>query len=364
MGTRTRNFANNVASTGRPIDIDVTEFNDDKIVNDLSTLALREATQSNRAAVGTNSQYIDVFQDTSGYTNGASTARDSNEYISTFVETSDSTTISWAQRADFSLHYTRAGSGGATYNHTGNAASDATTNLLTGYDGQSASGFSEQSAAYYHCYVFDLGANTTFTPTHMDYYFQDGAGSFTNIKTQAFNSLPGSGNTNPSDLVTFSTRTSIVNGTSYTETTSTSTKFRYLAWVKHYSNGTNWGNNHSWRWRGTRYVTSLNATGNFTCPTITASSSTSKMGAMITYQDTSGTNALNSDIVLQLSADNGSTFSTATLTAMPDFSSGIKMAKVNDLAVTAGTQLKYKISFANQAAGSKEARIRGVSLNY
>jgi len=351
MGTNTRNFAN--FATG----------GDDKLVNDLSTLALREATQSNRVAVGTSSQYIDVFQDTSGYTNGASTARDSNEYISTLVETSDSTSISWAQRADFSLHYTRAGSGGATYNHTGNAASDPTTNLLTGYDGQSASGFSEASAAYYHCYVFDLGANTTFTPTHMDYYFQDGAGSFTNIKTQAFNSLPGSGNTNPSDLVTFSTRTSIVNGTSYTETTSTSTKFRYLAWVKHYSNGTNWGNNHSWRWRGTRYVTSVNATGNFTCPAITASS-TSSMGAMITYQDISGTNALNTDIILQLSADNGSNYSTATLTAMPDFSSGIKMAKVNDLAVTAGTQLKYKISFANQSSGSKEARIRGVSLNY
>jgi len=31
---------------------------------------------------------------------------------------------------------------------------------------------------------------------------------------------------------------------------------------------------------------------------------------------------------------------------------------------TAGTQLKYKISFANQASGSKEARIRGVSLQY
>jgi hypothetical protein len=49
---------------------------------------------------------------------------------------------------------------------------------------------------------------------------------------------------------------------------------------------------------------------------------------------------------------------------MPDFASGIKMAKVNDLAVTPGTQLKYKILFANQASGSKEARIRGVSLNY
>ena len=66
----------------------------------------------------------------------------------------------------------------------------------------------------------------------------------------------------------------------------------------------------------------------------------------------------------QVSADNGSNFATATLVAMPDFATGIKMAKVNDLSVTAGTQLKYKIEFANQASGSKEARIRGVSLQY
>ena len=88
------------------------------------------------------------------------------------------------------------------------------------------------------------------------------------------------------------------------------------------------------------------------------------MGAVITYQDNAGTNALNTDIILQISADNGSNFTTATLSALPDFSSGIKCAKVNDLSVTAGTQLKYKLEFANQASGSKEARIRGVSLQY
>mgnify|MGYP003976789453 CR=1 FL=1 len=107
----------------------------------------------------------------------------------------------------------------------------------------------------------------------------------------------------------------------------------------------------------------VEATGNFISNAITTSS-TNKMGAIITYQDQAGTNALNTDIVLQLSADNGSNFTTATLTALPDFATGIKMAKVNDLSVTAGTQLKYKISFANQASGSKEARIRGVSLQY
>ena len=88
---------------------------------------------------------------------------------------------------------------------------------------------------------------------------------------------------------------------------------------------------------------SANATGSFEGNPITASTSTNKMGAVITYQDNAGTNALNTDIVLKLSADNGSNYSTATLTALPDFATGIKMAKVNDLSVTAGTQLKYKL---------------------
>ena len=107
-----------------------------------------------------------------------------------------------------------------------------------------------------------------------------------------------------------------------------------------------------------------NATGSFESVAITAGASTSSMGAVLTYQDNAGTNTLNTDIVLKLSADNGSNYSTATLTALPDFATGIKMAKVNDLSVTAGTQLKYKIEFANQSSGSKEARIRGVSLQY
>ena len=116
------------------------------------------------------------------------------------------------------------------------------------------------------------------------------------------------------------------------------------------------------QWR--ELVETVNASGNFTGTTITAPSSVSSMGAIITYQDNQGTNALNTDIILQLSADGGSNFTTATLEALPDFSTGIKMAKVNDVSVTAGTSLKYKILFANQSSGSKEARIRGVSLQY
>ena len=138
----------------------------------------------------------------------------------------------------------------------------------------------------------------------------------------------------------------------------------YPAWILGHYNGSTVKAATQMSYKVPTTTSTTNATGAVISNAITAPSSTNKMGAIITYQDNAGTNTLNTDIVLQLSADNGSNFATATLTAMPDFASGIKMAKVNDLSVTAGTQLKYKISFANQASGSKEARIRGVSLQY
>ena len=107
-----------------------------------------------------------------------------------------------------------------------------------------------------------------------------------------------------------------------------------------------------------------NASGSFESNAITADATTSKMGAVVTYEDASGTNTLNTDIVLKLSADNGSNYATATLVAQPDFATGTKMAKVNDVSVTGGTQLKYKMEFANQSDGVKVAKIRGVSLMY
>ena len=111
-------------------------------------------------------------------------------------------------------------------------------------------------------------------------------------------------------------------------------------------------------------ASTYNATGSFEGATITAGSSTSKMGAVITYKNNAGTNALNSDIVLKLSADNGSNYTTATLVDNGDLDSTTKVASVSDVSVTAGTQLKYKIEFANQASGSKEARITGVALQF
>ena len=60
-------------------------FDDNKIVNDISTLGLRVHTQENLNASNTNSASFDVFQDSSGITNLTNVTRTSEEFISSIV---------------------------------------------------------------------------------------------------------------------------------------------------------------------------------------------------------------------------------------------------------------------------------------
>ncbi|MDC3375270.1 LamG domain-containing protein [bacterium] len=111
---------------------------------------------------------------------------------------------------------------------------------------------------------------------------------------------------------------------------------------------------------------SSNATGSFTSTTITPQDSASKssLGLVLLYKNNAGTNTLNTDVICKVSADNGSNYSTCVLASKGTFSTGINIAIAPAIAVTAGTQLKYKVEFANQASGSKEAQIHGVALQY
>ena len=73
-------------------------FDDNAIVNDLSTIALRQATNENAIAYNTNSSFVDVFQDSSGIASHTTSERNSSEYVSTSTTgtgqfTSDSNTL-------------------------------------------------------------------------------------------------------------------------------------------------------------------------------------------------------------------------------------------------------------------------------
>ena len=375
MGSITRSFANNITTAGKfdgtKLTGDIPEanlsanapaFDDNKIVNDLSTLGLRVHTQENLNASNTNSQYVDVFNDDSGYTNGANTSRNDSEYIS-------STTGSLGS---FSLNTADRSSEGIVMSVSGFSPSGTSTDMDNVWlDGATVFDGSGSDEDWYfpnsnannssNTITLDMGSSYNKVVNSFRLYLGNGTACGT-WKFQGSNN-----NSDFTDLLSsFTWQGTSGSGQSYYsdfDFTNT-TQYRYFRFVGVSGNVSNSPYQNSIMLKEATNNLVVNATGNFTCPAITAGSATTKMGAVITYQDNAGTNALNTDIVLQLSADNGSNFTTATLTALPDFSSGIKMAKVNDLSVTAGTQLKYKISFANQAAGSKEARIRGVSLNY
>jgi len=401
-----------------------TSFDDNKIVNDISTLGLRVHTQENLNASNTSSASFDVFQDSSGITNLTNTQRNSLEFISSVSSITDSSVVFLLNQDTASGSTTFAD---ATGNHTISAGGNPT--------------WSNTQAKWGSNSIHLDGNDWLEIPDSNDWYYADSGNGWTfEAWWYAVSSFHDggiwyqgvdSGNGNPRNMIFLNADTSInfydqvaSNGgddVSFSETTPSFTNnWRHIALVYDDANnqlqfaidGTWLGNARTYATpsnnsnsikigrcqnsSGTRrnlngYLDGMkiskkaqytlgsnfsvptsqfsnttvnaNATGSFESNAITASS-TSKMGAVITYQDNAGTNALNTDIILKLSADNGSNFSTATLTALPDFATGIKMAKVNDLSVTAGTQLKYKIEFANQSLGSKEARIRGVSLQY
>ena len=326
-----------------------TSFDDNAIVNDISTLALRSATSENAIAYSTSNQFIDVFQDASGIGTQTNTNRNASEYVSSVSSSEDYE--SGDQRSTYTITNSTSSINRPLSNWLNGSLTDNDANAWHWLgNGNNQNG---------NWIMFDLGSGNSkiFTGAKM---YQNGNHNSGKWLWRASNDL----NTYTNLSSTFDWEGSLGSSPYYynEQLWSNTTAFRYIE-LKGQVGATDTSSPYQTEVQFKIASFIANATGNFISNTITAPTSTSSMGAIITYQDQAGTNALNTDIILQLSADNGSNFTTATLTAMPDFSTGIKMAKVNDLAVTAGTQLKYKISFANQS-GSKEARIRGVSLQY
>jgi len=109
----------------------------------------------------------------------------------------------------------------------------------------------------------------------------------------------------------------------------------------------------------------VNATGNYTSTTETAVGTVSTESIVVLYKNAYGTATLDTDLVAQVSANGGTNYTAAPLTSGGTFSTGILIAKSNDITISnTGTTPKYKISFANQVQSSKETQVHGVALLY
>lgn len=399
-----------------------TSFDDNNIVNDISTLAIRQASDGNRSAYNTNSQFVDVFQDSTGIGTTSNASRSPDEYIGSITSqvqehSSDSNTtlLLHLNGSNGSTTFTDDGQIGFSQTANGNVALttsnkkfgtasatfDGSGDYMTVNIGASPNNFVHGSNDFtYEAWVYSTGSTSAaqvifqagthdaageilmkmYSSNTINTEFRTADGNsveaLNSVATLSFNQWHHVAHVRDGNTIrlyldgvqvaskavgghqTFGVANDLKIGSmpGYSQDWNGQIdEVRISKGICRYPNGTTFTPNE---------VISANASGSVESNVITAPSSVSSMGAIITYQDNVGTNTLNTDIVLKLSANNGTNYTTATLTAMPDFSTGIKMAKVNDLSVTAGTQLKYKIEFANQALGSKEARIRGVSLQY
>ena len=361
-------------------------FDDNNIINDISALALKVNAIENATKYNTNSTSVDTFQDSNGITNLTNVSRNINEYVSSGVDTlSSETTLAsgynkTAAEIASNNFYTNIISANnweiiddATHTRTtGHYNSDASREQgtvwgLIASSGQASNStyqifgqYTSTSSADVYIGI-DTKANSprfVWTRFKFDRWWSTGTG--VNVTLSGSNNLSGSWTV----LKTYTPTTTTGEGNQDTGSFSNTTEYRYYQLKIHNIVGSVDIGIKDLLVIGKTISTSVAATGSFESNAITASASTSKMGAVITYTDFQGTATLNTDLKLYVSADNGSNYTQATLVAQPDFATGVKMAKVNDVTVTAGTQLKYKIEFANQSDGSKVTRVNGVSMQY
>ena len=411
----------------------ITEFNDDAIINDISTLALHQATNNNSSKYNLVNSNVDVYQDSTAIANLTNVARDTTgEYVSSVYSevaafTSDSDTVVLAHMDDTGL--TDSSSNSLTVTKTSGITRSATQSKFGGY-----SAYSDGTTGEYW-QVKPLSSSTTggvgtgdFTLEYWYYGVMTASARQYSIGNQgtpgtggapaqnqvtmagSFPSTSGSQNfyrgatdqfyspsvTSPDNTwnhntimrsgttvyqavngVWAGTNTTIWNGINMETDTNGGTNQNDLALFARYGSTSEIMTGYMDEMRYSkvaRYtagvtfvpnqVTADNATGSYESTAQTANASVTTISGVVTYTNATGTATLNTDIILEVSADNGSTWQAATLAAAGTFSTGVLQATTNDITVVAGTQIKYKMSFANQASATKVTRINGVSLSY
>ena len=378
-----------------------TEYNDDALQNDIATLALHQATNANAAKYNLANTNVDVYQDSTGIASLTNCARDTTgEYISTSEPASYGTLTNFvANNWDIgALTPFTVGDGTAVHAASPDQSALIVTNAsattpLTFEANKPFQVTATNAAATHGAFLafYKPSEEPSGSPVDNSDWTVGGLGKTTDGFTMQMGTVYGQvswGNgTTQTNFVSGDSDFDF-NGTQYTIArdelgvfriyqgtrsgtlilTSTSTGGQDFSSTVEYAFA--WGGSGSFASSHTSFqysqgsAESLNATGNYVSTATTANASVSKVGIVITYKNQSGTNTLNTDIVAQVSADGGSNYSTVTLAAAGTFSTGVLQAVANDVSVTAGTSIQYKISFANQSEGVKEARITGVSLIY
>lgn len=381
------------------------------IENDLAILALQNAVNSNITAHGLQNSWIEQFEDSTAITALTNCARSSSEFVSSiysdYVTDSDTLLFIQSNTTNGSTTFTDSSTNGRTVTAVGNAQHSTTqskvgaTSIYFDGSGDAIKVADSNEWAFSGDHTIDFWVYPTRSGSPNEYIVAFGPdGPWSNIPwnfKKENNLMYFQHSNNGGSGFSWQTGTFSINAWNHIAISRTGSTWRQFlngtlnhtvsngSTTQNYSGEPHFGNTstNSYPFQGymdnirvtnkSLYTSSftapsetVNATGSFTSTTITPQDSASKnsLGLVLLYKNNAGTNTLNTDVICKVSADNGSNYSTCVLASKGTFSTGINIAIAPAIAVTAGTQLKYKVEFANQANASKEAQIHGVALQY
>ena len=110
--------------------------------------------------------------------------------------------------------------------------------------------------------------------------------------------------------------------------------------------------------------TTVSATGTALGTTNVPTAAVTSVSGVILMKNAYGTNTLGTDVKVYFTADNSNWTEATSYTSAGTFSTGITQITLGQTTVTSGSDVRWKIVFANQSASSKEAYIYGMGLNY
>jgi len=347
--------------------------------NDISTLALHTAIADNKAAFNLTNAFVDQYEDSTGIDVLTSCIRNvAGEYVYSAASTSEAYHLNTAGINDYWDATGMVFSGTNDLRTTGPSLS---ANLSFSLDQPSVTLPNDGHFTFEHTLV-QVAAPSTQVKLIIfkdDPNFADSSGNAgSSTPNYAFlshgGSVAGHKIKNVYDTADPNVITSYLDTGSGYGAGSTAMTYTGANWVSigkattlYFGTFVYQDTTLAWIWDTTctRVYDAPGATGNYTSSTETANATVSKMGIVVLYKNSAGTATLDTDLIAEVSADGGSNYTSAPLTAAGTFSTGILSAKSNDITISnTGTAPKYKISFANQSLGSKETQVHGVALLY
>lgn len=392
----------------------LSEYSDVGIKNDISVLALHSSTENNQSAYNLPNAFVDHFEDDTGI--GTETDVDRNaagEYISCVSTANHTATVlngsaarssTQAKFGTYSCELTSSSdyltipttSGYEYYGNTGDwtveffarAGGSGWQNWMTIFDGAESiligyyknaawgwtvdinnlgsyltggnSGNSDISGAWHHIAatrygnVFTLWYDGTAAATYTNSY------TLGSINGDVVIGKPGSGWSG--GLSGFVDELRVSNTarytSSFTPTTGAFTTDANTRLLMHMEDTGLLDSSES--------VVSVNATGTLIGISSTASAAQTEVSGVALYKDAYGTATLGTDLKIYFTCNGGTNWTEVASygTVTPTFSSGVKMIRLGLTTCTSGTDIRYKVVWANQAASSKETQLHGISVNY